>query len=148
MAPNGYCLFAVSDKTAANIITSGTTGELSFALCLNGSSAISCQNFSRTLTGSLVTVGYYRSNSAQLASSYTSNNAGKSWALSNDGTLPLMPLPADALVPNNAYPNQTICSLSGLNCTSTGVYSRGTASSGYTTDNGYAPLSYSSSNGD
>ena len=149
MAPNGYCLFAVSDKTAANIITSGTIGELSFTLCLNGSSAISCQNFTRTLTGSLVTVGYYRSNSGQLPISYISNNAGKSWTLSNDGILPLMPLPADARVPNNAnaFISQTICSLSGLNCTSEGVYSRGTASSGYTTYNGTAPLSYTSNNG-
>ncbi len=149
MAANGYCLFSVSDQTAANISTTATTGELAFTLCLNGAAALSCQSYSKTLTSSMVTVGSYRMTSgAYVPIGYTSSNGGSTWTLSNGGVSPLVSLPADSWVNSSASAilSTVVCDLTGQRCTSVGVYDQGIAPS-YVLKNGRVPLSYNSING-
>ena len=149
MAANGYCLFSVSDQTAANITTTGISGPVAFRLCLNGAAPLSCQNYSRTLTGPLVTVGSYRTSSgAYVPTSYTSTNGGNTWALSNGGVSPLLSPPADSLVNSTALSRlyMTTCDLTGQRCFAIGDYTMG-VSPGYTVSNGSAPLGYTSANG-
>ena len=81
-ATSAYCLFRVSDNTAANIVTSSDSyGPVSFTLCLNGTAGISCQNYTRSLiptsTTPQVTVGYYISSTNVLVpTAYTSQTGG------------------------------------------------------------------------
>lgn len=46
LANNGYCLFAVNDRTPTTLAINGpTNGTLVLSLCLNGKGAISCQTY-------------------------------------------------------------------------------------------------------
>lgn len=49
-AANGYCLFSVSNTSPHNIAISGASGSVNYTLCLNGTSALSCQNMRTTIS--------------------------------------------------------------------------------------------------
>lgn len=49
---NGYCSFSTSDTTPASLAIEGTQGKLNVILCLNASSALSCQNYTDISMGS------------------------------------------------------------------------------------------------
>ena len=58
LASNGYCLFPVSHSTPAHIKVSGPSGMVQFILCLNGTSALSCQTYSLSVTAFAYVANY------------------------------------------------------------------------------------------
>lgn len=54
VAPNGYCLFAVSKSTPAIITIKGPAGEVDITLCLDGNGPLSCQRYTIALSQELI----------------------------------------------------------------------------------------------
>ncbi|MBP6919027.1 MAG: hypothetical protein KBB94_08935 [Legionellaceae bacterium] len=137
LSDNGYCLFSVSDKSAATIMTSGPSGDMVFTLCLNGVAGLSCQNYYSAMNiSALIAVGNYTNTTTNIVPlSYTSTNGGNSWSVSS-----ALSLPGDvATSVANSRLRGVTCDTTRLQCTAVGSYKN--------TSSNIVPLSYTSTNG-
>ena len=78
-ASNGYCLFSTSNTNSTSITIAGTAGMISISLCLNGTGAISCQDYTLQLTEPPVQHNIIYIGNSNGDVQYSNNN-GNSWA--------------------------------------------------------------------
>ena len=137
LSDSGYCLFSVSDKSAATIMISGPSGDMVFTLCLNGVAGLSCQNYYSAMNiSALIAVGNYTNTTTNIVPlSYTSTNGGSSWSVSSALSLPGDVATTFAI----AVLSGVACDSTGLQCTAVGSYKN--------TSNNIVPLSNTSING-
>ncbi len=137
LSDSGYCLFSVSDKSAATIMISGPSGDMVFTLCLNGVAGLSCQNYYSAMNiSALIAVGNYTNTTTNIVPlSYTSTNGGSSWSVSS-----ALSLPGDvATSVANSRLRGVTSDTTRLQCTAVGSYKN--------TSSNIVPLSYTSTNG-